>query len=373
MLGRAVRQPAAKHFSDEELNTAYFFVNCPNELLEKLTDQLKEELRIYQGNDPDFEPFVFKEERKALQKIAVKLEWKNKFKVPRLQLEMPPGDALKKLIARKTFNFSETDRAAKGKALINIVSVKTGDVSQAKRDLFEDMRVRCGGFLYEQIKILSKNCCSAIHPGVFSNSALDKTACYNSKALDHYRELARVVVQEYENHVRLTELADPENQDYVVGPYQPSSSIEKPFKYAAHTHYDTKAFRDDELEVAKGLDKHKDYVWARNKDRLDYGISLPIKSGSSSVFYPDFLWRVKNTVWAIDPTGKFILLEKVRTKLMSVPSPLRIALITRGKLQSNYTVAAEDGWSLLRFRTGNAAPETFDSVDDLLSTLVHES
>src|SRR5438270_12938586 len=131
--------------------------------------------------------------------------------------------------------------------------------------------------------------------------------------------------------------------------------------------------RPDELDVAKALDKHEDHVWVRNKDRLDYGIPLPIKSGSSSVFYPDFLWWVKKTVWAIDPTGKFILLEKVRTKLMSVPAPLKIALITRGKLAPNYTVLADDGWSLLRFRTGNAAPETFDSIDDVLGALVQES
>lgn len=149
--------------------------------------------------------------------------------------------------------------------------------------------------------------------------------------------------------------------------------MEKPFKHAAHAFYDSKAFREDELEVAKALDKHKDYVWVRNKDRLDYGIPLPIKSASSSVFYPDFLWRVKKTIWAINPTGKFILLEKVRTKLMSLPAPLKIALITRGKLNSNYTVASEEGWSLLRFRTGNAAPETFDSIDDVLGTLVGES
>jgi len=127
------------------------------------------------------------------------------------------------------------------------------------------------------------------------------------------------------------------------------------------------------LDVAKALDKHKDHVWVRNKDRLDYGIPLPIKSGSSSVFYPDFLWWVKNTVWAIDPTGKFILLEKVRTKLMSVPAPLKIALITRGKLAPNYTLMADDGWSLLRFRTGNAAPETFESIDEVVGTLVQES
>lgn len=375
VLGRAVRQPGVKHFAESELNTAYFFFNCPNDLLDTITDQLKEELRIYKGDDdePGFEPFEFREERKALARIPVKEQWLGRLKVPNLQLEMPSGDRLKNLIMKKTFDFGSEDRAAKGKALINVVSVKTGDVEQAKRDLLEDMRVRCGSFLYDQIRMGSKNCCSAIKPSVFDNPQLDKTACYGSKALDHYRELSNLVTQEYENHVRLCQLSDPDKEDYIVGPYQPSGSVEKPFINAGHQFYDSKAFKGDEFEVAKALDKHTAHVWVRNKDRLDYGIPLPVKSGSSSNFYPDFLWWVNNTVWAIDPTGKYILMEKVRTKLMSVPAPLKIALITRGKLSSSYTSLSEEGWSLLRFRTGNAAPEVFDSLDEIAETLIQES
>jgi type III restriction enzyme len=373
VLGRAVRQPGAKHFHDETLNTAYFFFNCPNELLEKITDQLKEELRIYKGDEPDFEPFEFKEERKAVPKIPLKNEWVGKLAVSNLQSEMPAGDRLGKLIAKKTFDFGEEDRSARGKALINIVSVATGDVSQSKRDLFEDMRVRCGTFLYEQIRILSKNCCNAIHPDSFSDPRLDKYACYNSKALDHYRDVARLIVQEYENHVRLSKLADADEVLYTVGPYQPSGTVQKPFNNAAHAYYDANAFRPDELEVAKALDRLDGFVWVRNKDRLDYGIPLPIKSGSSATFYPDFIWWVKDTVWAIDPTGKFILGEKIRTKLLTVPAPLRIALITRGQLSPTYAETGETGWSLVRYRTGNAAPENFLTLQEVLGTLAEES
>ena len=183
VLGRAVRQPGVSHFHDEDLNTAYFFFNCPSDLLEKITDQLKEELRIYKGDEPGFEPFEFKRERKAVPKIPLKEAWIGKLTVPNLQPEMRAGDFLGKLIKKKTFDFSEEDRSARGRALINIVSVATGDVSQAKRNLLEDMRVRCGAFLYENVRTLSKNCCSAIHPEAFSNAQLNKTACYNSKAL----------------------------------------------------------------------------------------------------------------------------------------------------------------------------------------------
>ena len=373
VLGRAVRQPGAAHLSDASLNTAYFFFNCPNELLEKITDQLKEELRIYNGDEPDFEPFEFRDERKAITKIPVKKKHVGKLTVPNLQPEMPTGDRLCKLILKKTINFGEEDRAARGKALINIVSVATGDVSQVQRDLLEDMRVRCGAFLYEQIRVLSKNCCSAIHPDAFSSPKLDKTACYNSKALDYYRDLAHSIVQEYENHVRLSELADPDQELYTVGPYQPSGTVKKPLKNAGHPFYDAKSFRPDELQVAKVLDKYRQFVWVRNKDRLDYGIPLPIKSGSSSVFYPDFLWWVKDIVWAIDPTGKFILMEKVRTKLLTLPAPLKIALLTRGQLSPSFVSTGDTGWSLVRFRIGNAAPENFQTLEEVLTTLVDES
>jgi len=74
---------------------------------------------------------------------------------------------MKKLIGKKTFDFGEGDRAAKGKALINIVSVKTGDVSQAKRDLLEEHARAVRRLPYEQIRILSKNCCQRYPSGCF--------------------------------------------------------------------------------------------------------------------------------------------------------------------------------------------------------------
>jgi type III restriction enzyme len=250
--------------------------------------------------------------------------------------------------------------------------VKTGDVTQQTRDLLEDMRIPCGRYLQEQIRIMSKNCLNALNPALFSNAKLDKTACFRSKALEHYRELAIEIVAEYENHVHLGVLVDPHDRDYAVGPYQPSGAILKTFSHAAHPHYDAKSFNPDELEMAKALDKF-DYVWARNRDRLDYGIPLPLKSATSSTFYPDFLWWVNGTIWAIDPTGKHILNEKIRAKLFSVPDPMKIALVTRGRLDVNFKKLGEDGWTLVRIRMGNAAPENFESLSDMLSTLIAET
>ena len=374
VIGRALRQPGAHHWSDEELNTAHFFFNAPSELLERIVDDLKEELRIYKDEaEPDFEPFQFREERKALPAIPVKKKWENKQCAPQLQLEMPPGDKLQKLLAKKTIDFSADDRAAPGKAEIQIVSVKTGEVSQSTRDLLEDMRMPCGLFLQTQIRSLSRNCLNAIHSDAFSNKQLDKTACFGSKALLYYQQVAVEVVREYENHVKLTELADPDHGQYIVGAYQPTGEVLKRFKNATHEQYDSKSFNDPELQMAKALDTFADYVWTRNRSRVDFGIPLPVKSGTSAVFYPDFLWWVKTTVWALDPTGKFLLEEKLRTKLLVVPAPLRVALVTPDKYDERYRKTATGGWSLLRHRTGNPEPELFDDVADLLAALVEDS
>ena len=313
------------------------------------------------------------QERQAPPKIQLKDEWKGKLQVLALQPELPAGERLTKLIASRTYDFSAEDRRAPGRALTNVVSVATGQVTQNKRDLLEDMRATCGQYLHGQIRILSKNCGNAIPPNAFLTPHLKKSACYRSKALEHYRTLATDVVREYEAHVRLSGMVDPEAELYTVGSYQPSSPIPRNFDNAGHSHYDAKSFNPDESEVAKAIDKFGGHVWVRNKDRLDYGIPLPIKSGSSSTFYPDFLWWVRKTVWAIDPTGKFILEEKIRAKLLMVPAPLRIALVTRKKLTSTYSTQSEEGWTLVRFRTGNSSPETFDKLSELLSALEQDS
>lgn len=369
VIGRALRQPEGRHFHDEDLNSAFFFINCPNDALERIVDELKEELRIYKGDEPDdWEPFQFKEERKSRPKIPLR-RGVGKLTVPRLQLELPTAEQLQRLLKRKTLEFSDADSAAPGRALINIVSVKTGHVKTQTRDLLEDMRVPCGRYIQDQIRVASKNCLNALNPALFSNPTLDRTACYGSKALAYYHELAAEIVREYENHVRLSLLADPDERDYTVGPYQPSGWALKKFKKSAHAEYDAKAFNLDEAEMAKALDKFP-FRWVRNRERLDYAIPLPSKSGTSSNFYPDFIWWLKGVVWAIDPTGKHILDEKVRAKLLTVPDPLGIALVTRGQLDANFQRRGENGWTLVTRRTGQAVPETFESLDDLLGVLV---
>lgn len=113
----------------------------------------------------------------------------------------------------------------------------------------------------------------------------------------------------------------------------------------------------------------------RNPVRGDgYGVLLPVKVGSSNTFYPDFLWWIDGECFAIDPTGKHILEEKVRGKLLTIDRP-RIALLTRGKVSADFhTLSDTEGYTLVRPRKNRApAPEYFTSITDALARLAPEA
>ena len=141
------------------------------------------------------------------------------------------------------------------------------------------------------------------------------------------------------------------------------------YKHAAHARYSKSGFNADEREFADVLDSLNVGVWARNPARgSGYRIGLPVKVGTSNTFYPDFLWWIGDTCFAIDPTGAHILNEKVRGKLLTIPKP-KIVLVTRGRVSRDFaSLENEEGWSMVRPLAGRPpSPEYFMSIRDAWS------
>jgi type III restriction enzyme len=129
----------------------------------------------------------------------------------------------------------------------------------------------------------------------------------------------------------------------------------------------------DELLLAEALDRDGRGVWARNPPtpHLGFSVPLPTKVGESKSFYPDFLWWVDDICWAIDPTGRHLLEEKIRGKLVAMMSP-RVALAARGKINLK-TGAQEspDGWTLVIARAGlSPLVEYADELGQILEYMV---
>lgn len=145
----------------------------------------------------------------------------------------------------------------------------------------------------------------------------------------------------------------------------PSKAVK--FDYALHEAYS--GLNADELPFAEELDRLK-VTWYRNPSRSGYGIPL-LTPGASKTFYPDFLvWKGKD-VFALDPTGEHILLDKLGRKLLDIPphpkSKVRlwVRLISRGGWNDHLQKVSNDGFTVWRLGSGHsllAAPA--DTVAD---------
>lgn len=73
-----------------------------------------------------------------------------------------------------------------------------------------------------------------------------------------------------------------------------------------------------------------------------------LRVGESLRFFPDFLWwpdGAGGVAWAIDTTGRHLLQEKIRGKLVDLGQP-KMALVVRGHAHlKRERVTGSDGWS----------------------------
>jgi type III restriction enzyme len=112
-------------------------------------------------------------------------------------------------------------------------------------------------------------------------------------------------------------------------------------------------------------------VWTRNatSSETSYSIPLPAKVGDSSRFYPDFIWWLDSVCWAIDTTGRHLLSDKVRGKLIALNQP-KVALVVRGDIEITGDVKSKDGWTVIVARQSlKPVVEHLQDLEDALQIL----
>jgi type III restriction enzyme len=378
IVGRVLRQPNAQHAESELLNTATLFVRVPNEEYEEVIGEIKKELSLYAVDDDD--PFGsggirLKTRKEPLDAIPVRTKYKGKLRVPNYVL----GDATltvatKRIVSQGKRVWASDDLLAPGVRRTLTISL-AGEQDQARfAAIATNATTPNGAFLRRRIQRLSRPCAHQLHPDLFKGPAFEQASCAGSLAQAELASLAVDVVRAYEESVELKVNPIAAEREWVVAEHQPGASKLVDFKNAAHARYGRSSFNRDELEFAQALDAFGRGGWARNASRgTGYGLPLPTKVGDSSTFYPDFLWWVGDSCFAIDPTGRHILEDKVRAKLLDLDNP-KVILVTRGKVAADWTRTEDmEGWTMVRRRAGRKpAPEHFENLQDLLKRL-HDS
>jgi type III restriction enzyme len=384
LIGRVIRQPGGNHFSSPELNTAYLFVSSRTEKFAQVVSELQRQLISAYGADDSGEPNIKvvtkKEERPPipLRKGIPKL------KLPRWTLGGAKlDDALENLREEGDRPFKKADLNAPGQTTAKFFDLTDEDmmiVEEAKQVGF-NIRTENRAYLLTRVDALSRAARNTLDPNAASlaGSMYGQEACANSKAQQRLDKLAREYVETYETRVGYERNPNP-FKEWTPGPFPSRSGETVGFKRSVHVRYPAAStvFNADEQEMARALDAVGAGWWARNTTTATangYGIPLPSQVGTSGVFYPDFLWWIDKTAWAIETTGRFLLEEKVRGKLLSVEQP-RIVIVTRGKIADDWqrTESAE-GWTLVRpsKTKGHARSEHYASLNDVLGQLRKKS
>jgi type III restriction enzyme len=361
-----LRQPDARRFGAEELNTATLILQTKTAEYENVVSGLRAELRLYSPEDePAFETVRLKTRKDPLDPVAVKRSAK-KFSLSRRALLAPKmmkvENELKTAAARP---WPDEALEAPGTGRKATVSLEDGRDKHEYVDVLRSARSQNGTYLRNRLQQRNRACVNAIHPDLFHGEAFEQLSCHGSQAQEDLTTLAARIVDFFEERVDFQEDPDPEKATWKVGEYRPRSKEMYEFDRGAHKEYSKSDFNNDEIDFALAIDRVAGVLWARNPTSAaqGYGIPLPKKVGDSATFYPDFLIWKKGECWAVDTTGRHLLDEKVRGKLITIGTP-KVALVVRGNVDlGSGSREGKDGWSLVLGRP-NLKPRV-EHTDDL--------
>lgn len=374
IVGRVLRQPSARRFAAEELNTATLILQTPTAAYETVVDELRAELRLYAPEgEPAFATVRVKTRKEPLDPVPVKRNAK-RFSLPRRALRAPTMTKIERDL-RTTADRPWPKEAleAPGTGRKATVSLEEGSEEYEYIDVLRSARTQNGAFLRRRLQQRNRACVNAIHPDRFRGPAFEQMSCHGSQAQEELTTLAANIVDYFEDRVGYQEDPDPEKAIWKIDEYRPRGKDMLDIARAAHKQYSKADFNTDEVAFARTIDRVKGLIWARNPTTASegYGVPLPKKVGDSSTFYPDFLIWKKDICWAVDTTGRHLLDEKVRGKLVALENP-RMALVVRGRVDlGSGSREGKDGWSLVLGRP-NLKPivEHSDDLDGLIQLLL---
>jgi type III restriction enzyme len=324
IIGRLLRQPEAKHYESETLNTAHFYVRVDaKNVFADVVNGVRESLKV-EGADVALTTYAGGTKSKPVP-VSVRdtLEVPHVFRYPKDAV-----DPIQEAIDDMTDYRSDSGANVRSVGSRALVRQRVGDGSEAEVEwvTYEAGNTVSARWVF-QLEV-ARRYPAALEVCGSDNPKFDARIELGSRADKHFRELADKIVALYLVNTRLRHgVVNP----YVVGPILTNLEDANNFKHALHASYS--GLNKLELPFAEALDAAS-FKWARNAARSGFGIPL-ITLGQTKTFYPDFLVWKDDLVFALDTTGEHLLQEKLNRKLLAIDSVsgstrLFVRLISKG-------------------------------------------
>lgn len=312
IIGRLLRQPGRKHYTDQRLNTAEIFVRVEaSGVFEEVVVAVEEKITT---GKMDIKVTATRPGKKAKAEYPPKK--KLVIPVPAIiteRAEKRIAEYVSKMSDYRHDDGTNTRGTGKRVSVQRIVGGPGGQLFSWE-DYGESASVLARWLFTREVARVHKGALGvAVTSGVDgSPTKFDARIGFGSPAAAHITDVAIKVGQAFVDQVYL-KLRVP--NPYEVGAVLVSPGAEKAFKNAVHKAYDEDDFNPFEEQFAQTLDK-KGLTWCRNPARSGYSIPLPTP-GKTQNFYPDFLvWKGKD-VYAVDTKGSHLHTDAAR-KLVAI-------------------------------------------------------
>jgi len=381
IVGRVLRQPNAQRYASESLNTATLILNTATDTYEQVLSDLRSELRLYAPDDePDRSAIRVKTRRDPLPSEQIKADFEGRLILPMLSLDLPLGmvSQERRLRTEGQRPWPEEALEAPGLGRRSVLRLEQEDVAKTELiHVLRSARTVNGVLLRRRLAARNRNALNGVDPSAYMQGpAFKQSSCQGSEAQEKLSALADDVANYYEDRVGYDQDVDPDSAVWTVADHRPRTTQMVSFNHAAHEQYSRGNFNVDELLFAQALDGAARGVWARNADSggRGYHIPLPFKVGDSLKFFPDFLWWPEGPdgmTWAVDTTGRHLLQEKIRGKLVALERP-KLALVVRGQVDlPREQIAGRQGWSAVIARSSTKPlVEYQEELPQLLNSLL---
>lgn len=348
IVGRVLRQPSARHYPSERLNTAHFYIKVDrndvfNEVLTEVSNRLSQDapaIRLMR-KDPG---------KPTPEQIAPKDEYQVAMTAYDSSDAVDPVASLLTTLTDYRHDDGTNTRASGER---RVVTQHLGE-QEASTGVWESFGLSgsvSARWIFQ--RSVRAKCQNALGIAPASDPKFDATIGFNSSAHAHIENVANQVVDTYIENIRLVQRR---LNPYQVGAILVRREEMQPFNNAVHEGYD--GLNPLELKFAQALDE-TGLPWCRNPSKSGYGVPL-ITIGATKTFYPDFLVWKGDTVYAIDTTGGHLLKEKTGRKLLSITPPKKddrrivIQLVSEDKYNPGVELEAKGGYTLWDLRQDGA-------------------
>ncbi|SEV85344.1 DEAD/DEAH box helicase family protein [[Clostridium] fimetarium] len=363
VIGRVLRQPGVKHYPDEKLNMANFYIKTDEkDVFKMIIEEVKSTLSIEM---PEINITYRISSGASNGKATVG---------PRLIKELPDvavnsHDAvmdIEKLI--NTMNDYSNDAINTVGSGTTIKAIAT--VGENKK--IKEVEVNTGHSNKVSVRWVFKRELSKLAKGAttlcdYSLSKFDALIEYSSNATAHIKDYAKKIAEVYrEKSIIVQNPLDT----FEVGEIFVNG---KEYEFTNSVHPKYSDFNDFELKFAQELDKC-DYKWMRNPKSGFFEIPLLDGKGTDN-FNPDFIVWGNDVIYALDTKGDHLIQTDSERKLFSIDKAcdgpdLEIRLISEKKYNDKGQVIDINGYTVWKIKQGKVQPVHCDALDETIKICI---